>query len=140
MASPDPIKPAPHQWLSSENLRKTTENYRRTLSCFGGLLIHPGLPLRSAKNSSIPTWGSEHFFPGPNDTMPSGVLLPPLLGVEISMKTLLITVICAGGGYWLGTNRLVPPWLVIGLAILGVGLWAIAEWIELREGIDEGKP
>lgn len=56
------------------------------------------------------------------------------------MKTLLITVICAGGGYWLGANRLVPPWLVIGLAILGVGLWAIAEWIELREGNDEGKP
>lgn len=56
------------------------------------------------------------------------------------MKTFLITVVCAGGGYWLGTNRSVPAWLVIGLAILGVGLWAIAEWIELREGNDEGKP
>lgn len=96
--------------------------------------------MRSAKNSSIPTWGSEHFFPGLDDTMPSGVLLHPLLRVEVSMKSFLITVVCAGGGYWLGTNRLVPPWLVIGLAILGVGLWAIAEWIELREGNDEGKP
>lgn len=96
--------------------------------------------MKSAENSSIPTWGSEHFFPPPDDTMPSGVLLHPLLRVEVSMKTFLITVVCAGGGYWLGTNRSVPAWLVIGLAILGVGLWAIAEWIELREGNDEGKP
>lgn len=56
------------------------------------------------------------------------------------MRKFAITVLFAGGGYWLAANRLVPHWLIIGLAVLGVGLWGIAEWLELREGNDEDRP
>ncbi|MGX0954490.1 hypothetical protein AB7M18_000618 [Pseudomonas viridiflava] len=56
------------------------------------------------------------------------------------MRKFLIGAVCAGLGFWLGAYRLVPIWLVIVLAILGAGLWGVAECIERRRGVDEDKP
>ena len=35
------------------------------------------------------------------------------------MKQFLVTVVCAGAGFWLGAHRLVPLWLIVVLAVLG---------------------
>ncbi len=56
------------------------------------------------------------------------------------MKQFLVTVVCAGAGFWLGAHRLVPLWLIVVLAVLGAGLWGVAEWIERRETSGERKP
>ncbi|AZD52736.1 hypothetical protein C4K19_0930 [Pseudomonas chlororaphis subsp. aurantiaca] len=56
------------------------------------------------------------------------------------MKQFLVTVVCAGAGFWLGAHRLVPLWLIVVLAVLGAGLWGVAEWIERRDANGESKP
>ena len=60
--------------------------------------------------------------------------------LEVGMKQFWVTVVCAGAGFWLGAHRLVPLWLIVALALLGAGLWSVAEWIERREASGERKP
>ena len=56
------------------------------------------------------------------------------------MKQLLVTVLCAGAGFWLGARQAIPFWLIIVLAVLGLGLWALAEFVGPRNTDGEGKP
>lgn len=49
------------------------------------------------------------------------------------MKRVLVGVVLAATGFWLGSHRLVPLWSVWVLGGLGVGLWLSAEWLERRE-------
>lgn len=50
------------------------------------------------------------------------------------MCRILVWIACAGAGFWLGSHRLVPGWGIVALAVLGVGLWCVGEWLERREG------
>lgn len=45
------------------------------------------------------------------------------------MGRILATIGCAGLGFWLGANHLVPLWAIVALAVLGAGLWVLAEWL-----------
>ncbi|MNG25630.1 hypothetical protein D3C84_1105120 [compost metagenome] len=62
------------------------------------------------------------------------------MSVEVGMKQMLVTVVCAGAGFYLGAHRLVPLWLIIVLAVLGAGLWGLAEWLERLDSKSERNP
>lgn len=53
------------------------------------------------------------------------------------MGRIVATIVCAGVGFWLGSHRLVPLWVMVALAVLGAGLWLWAEWLERRGGLDD---
>lgn len=56
------------------------------------------------------------------------------------MGRLWLGIGCAAAGFWIGANRLLPLWSIVALAVLGAALWAVAEYLERREGKhnDEG--
>ncbi len=53
------------------------------------------------------------------------------------MGRLLMWTVCFGGGFWLGSHRLVPLWAIGVLIFLSAGLLGVAEWQEQREGHDD---
>ncbi|HZX51102.1 MAG TPA: hypothetical protein VFE95_03615 [Pseudomonas sp.] len=58
--------------------------------------------------------------------------------MEVSvMGRLLMWTVCFGGGFWLGSHRLVPLWAIGVLIFLSAGLLGVAEWLEQREGHDD---
>jgi hypothetical protein len=52
------------------------------------------------------------------------------------MRRTFVTIVCVGGGFWIGSNRWLPLWSIVALAILGSVLWSCAAWLEHREGAD----
>ncbi|MDY1246048.1 hypothetical protein SOK08_01105 [Pseudomonas aeruginosa] len=53
------------------------------------------------------------------------------------MARLLVSIVCFGGGFWLGSYRLVPLWAIGVLIFLSAVLLGVAEWLEQREGQDD---
>lgn len=53
------------------------------------------------------------------------------------MGRLLVLILCFGGGFWLGSYRLVPLWAIGVLIFLAVGLLCLAEWMEQQERDDD---
>lgn len=49
------------------------------------------------------------------------------------MKKIFMTVFIGGLGFWIGANRLLPLWLIVVMAVLGVACWGASEWMERRE-------
>ncbi|MHC8390183.1 hypothetical protein ACYZTM_19600 [Pseudomonas sp. MDT2-39-1] len=52
------------------------------------------------------------------------------------MKRLWMTLFFGGLGFWVGSNRWLPLWGIVALAVLGNVLWGWAAWLEHREGAD----
>lgn len=57
----------------------------------------------------------------------------PLMNRGCEMKQLMMTIFFAGLGFWIGTHRLVPLWLIVVMGGLGVVCWLVAEWMERKE-------
>ncbi len=53
------------------------------------------------------------------------------------MGRLLVLILCFGGGFWLGSYRLVPLWATGVLIFFAAGLLGVVEWLEQREGHDD---
>ncbi len=53
------------------------------------------------------------------------------------MGRLLVGFVCFGGGFWLGSYRVVPLWAIGLLIFLSAALLGVAEWLEQREGHDD---
>ena len=53
------------------------------------------------------------------------------------MARLLVSIVCFGGGFWLGSYRLVPLWAIGLLIFLSACLLGVAEWLEQRERDDD---
>ncbi|WP_313132906.1 hypothetical protein [Stutzerimonas nitrititolerans] len=53
------------------------------------------------------------------------------------MGRLLVGFMCFGGGFWLGSYRVVPLWAIGLLIFLAAGLLGVVEWLEQREGHDD---
>jgi len=53
------------------------------------------------------------------------------------MGRLLVLILCFGGGFWLGSYRLVPLWATGVLIFLAVGLLCLVEWMEQQERDDD---
>lgn len=56
------------------------------------------------------------------------------------MKKIFAGVIFAGLGFWIGSHRLLPLWLIVVLGVIGAVTWCVAEWMERKERArdDEG--
>jgi hypothetical protein len=52
---------------------------------------------------------------------------------EVYVGRLWLGIGCAGAGFWIGANRLLPLWAIVALAVLGAVLWVLAEYLERRE-------
>jgi len=53
------------------------------------------------------------------------------------MGRLLVSIVCLGAGFWLGSYRLVPLWAIGVLIFLSAVLLGVAEWLEQREVHDD---
>lgn len=53
------------------------------------------------------------------------------------MGRLLVSIVCLGAGFWLGSYRLVPLWAIGVLIFLSAVLLGVAEWLEQREEHDD---
>ncbi|VXC90370.1 conserved hypothetical protein [Pseudomonas sp. 8Z] len=53
------------------------------------------------------------------------------------MGRLLVLILCFGGGFWLGSYRLLPLWAIGVLISLAAGLLGVVEWLEQRERDDD---
>ena len=49
------------------------------------------------------------------------------------MKKILIGVFFAGLGFWIGANHLLPLWLIVVMAVIGLICWGVGEWMERRD-------
>lgn len=52
------------------------------------------------------------------------------------MKRLWTALFFGGLGFWIGTNRWLPPCSIVILTLLGTVLWGWGTWLEHREGAD----
>ncbi len=53
------------------------------------------------------------------------------------MCRVLVWIACFGGGFWLGSYRLLPLWAIGVLITLAAGLLGVVEWLEQRERDDD---